>query len=132
VKSCLALGKGGRDLGEVLQPRRALGQIPLKPSQSCSLVLRRSALGVEMDKLERVLKRQVRQLAGGVLGHSQGTSLDRAAEVHVRVGLGGHERMFPRRLICGYEVLPELRGLPQVSCSTENSWPGRRASRTSR
>jgi hypothetical protein len=49
-----------------------------------------------MDELQEIFERNVRQLAGGVLGHPQGTSLDRPAEADVRVRLGSHERMFPR------------------------------------
>ena len=47
-----------------------------------------------MDELQRVLERQVRELAGGVLGQPQSSALDRSAEPDVRVGLGGQERMF--------------------------------------
>jgi len=39
------------------EPRRALSQIPLEPPHRCTLVLRRSALRVEMDELQRVLER---------------------------------------------------------------------------
>lgn len=49
-----------------------------------------------MDELQRVLKRQVRELASSVLSQPQRPSLARSAEADVRVGLGGHERMFPR------------------------------------
>ncbi len=40
----LALGQARGDLREVLEPRRAVGQIPLKPPQSRPLVLRRTTL----------------------------------------------------------------------------------------
>jgi len=52
-----------RDLREVLESGRALGQVPLEPPQSCSLELRRSALRIEVDELEGVLERKVRELA---------------------------------------------------------------------
>ena len=45
-----------------------------------------------MHELQRVLERQVRELAGGVLGQPYGSTLDCSAEADVRVGLGGHER----------------------------------------
>jgi len=47
-----------------------------------------------MDQLEQVLERQVRELAGGVLGEPQRPPLDRSAEADVGVGLSGQERMF--------------------------------------
>ena len=47
-----------------------------------------------MDELQRVLERQVRELASGVLGQPQCSALDRSAEADVSVGLGGQERMF--------------------------------------
>ena len=47
-----------------------------------------------MDELQRVLERQVRELAGGVLGQPEGSALDRSAEADVSMGLGGQERMF--------------------------------------
>jgi hypothetical protein len=37
-------------------------------------------LGIEMDELESVLDEEVRQLAGGVLGHPQCPALDRPTE----------------------------------------------------
>jgi hypothetical protein len=49
-----------------------------------------------MDELQSILERQVRQLAGGVLGEPECATLDRAAEADVSVGLGGQERMFAR------------------------------------
>jgi hypothetical protein len=36
-----------------------------------------------MDELESVLERQVRELAGSVLGHPEGSALDRSAEADV-------------------------------------------------
>ena len=83
------------DLRKVLEPGRAFCQVTLKPTHRRSLELRRSALGVEMDELEGVLERQVRQLARRVLGGPQSSALDRSAEADVSVGLGSHERMFP-------------------------------------
>lgn len=50
-----------------------------------------------MDELQRVLEREVRQLASGVLGHPQRPALDRPTEADVSVGLRGHERMFSWR-----------------------------------
>jgi len=47
-----------------------------------------------MHKLQRVLERQIRELAGGVLGQPQRPALDRTAEADVRVWLRGHEHMF--------------------------------------
>jgi hypothetical protein len=47
-----------------------------------------------MDELERVLERQVRELASGVLGHPQSSALDSSAEADVSVGLSRHEHMF--------------------------------------
>ncbi len=82
------------DLGEVPKSRRTFGQIPLEPAKRSSFVLRRSALRVQMDELQRVLEWQVREFASGVLGQPQSAALDRSAETDVRVGLGGQERMF--------------------------------------
>ena len=53
-----------------------------------------SLLDVEMDELERVRKRQVRELARGVLGHPERSTLERSTEADVSVRLRGHERMF--------------------------------------
>jgi ATP-dependent DNA ligase len=53
----------------------------------------RSALGVQVDELQCVLEREVRELAGRVLGHPQSSALDRSAEAHMGVRLGGQERM---------------------------------------
>ena len=55
------------DLREVLEPGPGFRQIPLEPPHRRLLVLRRSALGVEVDEL-CVLERQVRTLASGVVG----------------------------------------------------------------
>jgi hypothetical protein len=52
------------DLPEVPQARLALGEIPLEPAQRRLLILRRTALGVEMHELECVLEQEVRELAG--------------------------------------------------------------------
>jgi hypothetical protein len=49
-----------------------------------------------MDELKRVFEGQVRQLPSGVLGHPQGTSLDRSAEADLSMSFRSHERMFPR------------------------------------
>jgi hypothetical protein len=69
-------------------------EIPLKPAQRRLLVLRRFVFGVEPDEQKSVLEREIRELAGGVLGHPKGSALDRTAEAGVRVRLTGHERMF--------------------------------------
>jgi hypothetical protein len=47
-----------------------------------------------MDELQNILEREIRQLASRVLGQPESAALDRSAEADVRVGLGGHERMF--------------------------------------
>ena len=47
-----------------------------------------------MHELQCALERQVRELAGGVLGKPECPALDRPAEADVRVRLGGRERMF--------------------------------------
>jgi len=88
------LSEARRDLREVLEPRRAFRQVALEPAQRGLLVLRRSALGVEMDELERILEREVRKVAGGVFSSPQRSALDRSAEADAGVRLGGHERMF--------------------------------------
>jgi len=43
--------------------------------------------------LQRILEREVRQLACGVLGHPEGAALDRSAEADVSAGFRGHERL---------------------------------------
>src|SRR5262249_44535353 len=98
----LSLRELARDLREVLQPGRALADVALEPAHRRLLVLRRSALGVQVDELERVLEREVRQLAGGVLCQPQRAALDRPAEADLGVRLRGHERMFSL-LDCQYE-----------------------------
>jgi hypothetical protein len=82
------------DLREMSRSRRAFREVSLEPAQSRLLVLRRTALGVEMDELQEVFERQVREFASGVLGQPQNSALDRSAKADVSVGLGGHERMF--------------------------------------
>jgi hypothetical protein len=52
-------GEARRHLGEVPQPRRALDEIPLEPPHRGSLELRRPALGVEPDELQRLFEREV-------------------------------------------------------------------------
>lgn len=47
-------------------------------------------LEVEMHELQRVFERQVRELAGGVLGKPERSALDRPAEADVSVRLRGH------------------------------------------
>jgi hypothetical protein len=64
ARSCicrLALGEGRRDLGEVLESRRAFSEVPLQPAQRRPLVLRRPALRVQVHELQRVLERRVLQ-----------------------------------------------------------------------
>ena len=73
-----------------------LDQVALQPPQRRLLVLRRTTLGVEVNSLERVLEREVREFASGVLGMPEGAALDRAAEADLSVGLGGNEHMFSR------------------------------------
>jgi hypothetical protein len=46
-----------------------------------------------MHELQRVLERQVRKLAGRVLGQPESSALDRTPEPDASVGLRGHERM---------------------------------------
>lgn len=48
----------------------------------------------QMDELQGVLERKVRQLACRVLGRPQCPVFDRSSEEDVRVGLRCHERMF--------------------------------------
>jgi hypothetical protein len=50
-----------------------------------------------MDELQRILERQVVELASRILGHPEGTALDRSAESHLCAGLRRHERMFPQQ-----------------------------------
>ncbi len=57
------------NLRERLERGRGLGQVPLEPPHRRLLVLRRPALGVEVDELQRVLERQVRELARCIFGH---------------------------------------------------------------
>ena len=64
----LALRQIRGDVSEVPQPWRALGEIALEPAHRRLFVLRRAALRVEMDELQEVFQRQVRELASSVLG----------------------------------------------------------------
>jgi hypothetical protein len=50
------------------QAGRALGQIAQEPPPRCRLELRRAALGVEMDQLERVLEQELGHVAGRIFG----------------------------------------------------------------
>jgi hypothetical protein len=47
-----------------------------------------------VDEPERVLERQVRELAGGVLGHPECAAFARTLEPDVGLRFGGHEQMF--------------------------------------
>jgi hypothetical protein len=49
--------------------------------------------------MERVLERQVRELASCVLGHPQSSTLDRSAEADMRHGLSGHKQLACLELI---------------------------------
>ena len=54
--SGLALRQPMRDLREVLEPGRALGQVPLEPPHRRPLVLRRTTLRVEVDELQEIFE----------------------------------------------------------------------------
>ncbi len=43
-----------------------------------------------MHELQRVLEREIRQLAGSIFGQPQGSALDGSAEADASVGLDGH------------------------------------------
>lgn len=88
------LSETHRDFREGLEPARAFGQVTLKPAQRSTLVLRRSALGIEVHELESVLERELGHLACDVLGHPECPPLDRAAEPDVRMRFRCHEHMF--------------------------------------
>jgi hypothetical protein len=77
-------------LGEVLKPGRAFRQVALEPAQRRPFVLRRAALGVQADKLERVLKREGSEARGRRPRPSTAPAFDRSAKADVRVRLGGH------------------------------------------
>jgi hypothetical protein len=81
----------------MLQPRRTLVEVPLKPPQCCPFVLRRPTLGIEVNELEGVFG-GVRQLAGGILRHPKGSPLDRTAETKVRITQARARRPRPRQL----------------------------------
>jgi hypothetical protein len=81
----LELRETRRNLCEVPEPGRAFGQVPLKPAHRRLLVLRRSALRVELHELQGILERQVRQLAGCVLREPECSALDRTAEADLGV-----------------------------------------------
>ena len=53
---------------EVGQARLALREVPLEPPQGRLLILRAVWLRVQVDELQGVLERQLRDLPGGVLG----------------------------------------------------------------
>jgi hypothetical protein len=74
---------------------RVLGEVALKPSPCCRFELRRAALGIKVDELQSVLERELRHLAGGVLGGPERAAFDSSAEASIGVTLRSHERMFP-------------------------------------
>lgn len=78
----------------MLEPRIGLRDATLEPAHRRLLVLRRSPLRVEMDELDQILKREVREFASGVFSQPQCSSLDCSLEPDVSVGLRGQERMF--------------------------------------
>jgi hypothetical protein len=82
-------------LREVPEPRCALSQVTLEPSERTTLVLGRAALRVQLDELEGILERELRKLTSRIFGHPEGSALDRSAEADVRVRLRRQERMFP-------------------------------------
>ena len=100
--SVLEAGQIRRQLREVLKLRRAFGQIALEPPHRRPLVLRRSALRVQVDELQGILEREVRQLAGGVLGQPECSALDRASEADVGVRLSRHRTYV---LTCYFEII---------------------------
>jgi hypothetical protein len=59
--------------------------------------LRRTALGVEVNELERVLERELAHFTCGVLSSPERPALDRTAEARVRMPFQRHERMFAFR-----------------------------------
>ena len=70
--------------------RIALLEVPPEPAQRRLLILRRPTLSIEMHELQRVLERQVRELASCVLCQPERSALDGSAETNV----SGQERMF--------------------------------------
>lgn len=68
-----------------------------------------------MDELERILKRQVWELASGVLGHPEGSPLDRSAEADAGMRFRGHERMFSRRAIQALTCWASQRSITAIA-----------------
>src|SRR5688572_17568816 len=74
------LGEARGDLGDVTYARRAFGQVANEPAPRRGLELRRPSFRVEMDELQCVPERQVRELACRIFGHPQRSTLDGAPE----------------------------------------------------
>jgi hypothetical protein len=90
----LALGQARREFREVSKSWRAFGQVPLEPAHRCPLVLRRAALGVEMD--ERTGRLQGKGFGSSRAASSAIQSAPRSiarGKRNVGVGLGGQEGM---------------------------------------
>ena len=73
-----------------------------EPPPPSGFVLRRAALGVEVDQLERILELASSGARARVLGHPQGPALDRAAEADVGVS-------FPRSRTYVLTTRPPVR-----------------------
>jgi hypothetical protein len=80
----LELREALSNLREVLERWCALDRVALEPGQHGAFELRRTALCVEVDELQRALERQVRKLASGILSHPQSSALGRSAQADAR------------------------------------------------
>jgi hypothetical protein len=109
--------------------RLALAEVPLEPAKRSLLVLRRSALGVEVDKLEEIFKRQVRKLAGRIFGQPKRPSLNRSTEADMwgcavtnECSHGTAQQLLPGRLPVtiggGGERMPSHRAVVAVAGAT--------------
>jgi hypothetical protein len=91
----------------MLEPGLVLREVALEPAHSGALVLRRTTLSVEVDELERVLERKVRQLTGGILSSPECSALDRTAEANMRVRRSRHRTYVLMAVRLATETLKE-------------------------
>ena len=83
-----------------------------------------------MHELQRVLERQVRELASGVLSQPECSALDRSAEADVSVGLGGHKNVCSHDVVRGRRTGIDESGrrrVRRVSCEGSRVQPLRDA-----
>ena len=82
-----ALGKARSHLRHIHQARRSLAQVANESWPRRRLALRRPAFRVQLDELECVRERQLREFASGIFSQSERPAINCAAKADVSLSL---------------------------------------------